>query len=94
MVKYSNISFHKILIKKYKLLAIQFGTIVEGFFKNVYHDHWGYIEVDIYALMDSLFLAAAILISFGGVIGKVSPLQIIVMTLVETIFYSINKGNK
>jgi ammonium transporter Rh len=73
--------------------AIQFGILVEGFFKNVYHDHWGYIKVDAFAFIDSLFLAAAILISFGGVIGKVSPLQIIVMTLLETVFYSVNKGS-
>ena len=43
--------------------------------------------------MDALFLAAAILISFGGIIGKVNPLQIIVMTLMGAIFYSLNKGD-
>ena len=66
---------------------------MEGFFKNLYHDNWGYIKVDLHTLMDALFLAAAVLISFGGVIGKVNPLQIIVMTLIETVFYSLNKGD-
>jgi len=42
-------------------------------------------------VMNSLFLVAAILISYGGVIGKTSPLQLIFMTFFETIFYSINK---
>jgi hypothetical protein len=43
------------------------------------------------AIIDGLFLVAAILISFGGVIGKASPLQLIVMMFFEAIFFSINK---
>jgi hypothetical protein len=43
-------------------------------------------------IMDSLFLVAAVLISFGAVIGKSSPLQLCVMMFFETIFYSINKA--
>lgn len=42
--------------------------------------------------VDGLFLVAAVLISYGGVIGKVSPLQLIVMTFIEAIFYSLNKA--
>jgi len=30
------------------------------------------------------------LISFGGVIGKLSPFQLLVMTIVELVFYSLN----
>ena len=38
------------------------------------------------------FAAAAVLISFGAVIGKVSRLQIFVMGVFEIIFYSINEN--
>ena len=72
-------------------IGIQWGILVEGFFKAVYHNSWVYVRVDIYSFMDSLFLVAAILISYGSVIGRLSPLQLIVMTLLETICYSINK---
>ena len=38
------------------------------------------------------FAAAAVLISFGAVIGKVSRLQIFVMGVFEIIFYSVNEN--
>jgi ammonium transporter Rh len=49
------------------------------------------VYIDMHALMESLFLAASVLISYGAVIGKTSPFQLVVMTFFETIFYSINK---
>ena len=40
--------------------------------------------------MNSEFCAGAVLITFGGVIGKISPLQMLVVTLVESVFYAFN----
>ena len=51
-----------------------------------------YIRIDVLTIMDSLFLVAAVLISFGAVIGKSSPLQLCVMMFFETILYSVNKS--
>lgn len=48
---------------------------------------WGPIEVHIPALMNGAFTAAALLISFGGIIGRVSPIQLIVLSLVHILFY-------
>jgi hypothetical protein len=42
-------------------------------------------------LIDGNFAAAAILISFGALIGKVGPVQVVVMVLLEVVFYSFNK---
>lgn len=74
------------------VLAIQWGILVDGFFGKWYNNEWGYIEIDLIKLIESLFLVASILISYGAVIGKVSPLQLVVMTFFEVIFYSINKS--
>jgi ammonium transporter Rh len=41
-------------------------------------------------LINSLFAIAALLITFGGVIGKVTPFQLLIMTIVEFVFYSFN----
>jgi ammonium transporter Rh len=74
------------------VLGILWGILVESFFEQAAHyGEWHYVEVDLPAVVDSLFLVAAILISYGGIIGKVSPLQLVFMAVVETIFYSINK---
>ena len=72
-------------------IGIQYGILVEGFFKNMYHGSWGYVKVDMYSFMDSLHQIATILISYGAVIGKVGSLQIIALTLLEGFFYALNK---
>ena len=46
---------------------------------------------DLDRMLVSDFAAAAVLISFGVVIGKTSPLQLIVMTLIEIVFYVVNE---
>merc|ERR1719240_61669 len=42
-------------------------------------------------LLNMNFAVAAVLISFGAVIGKMSPLQLLILTLIEPIFYCLNK---
>ncbi|CAB9497154.1 Ammonium transporter Rh type [Seminavis robusta] len=42
-------------------------------------------------LVDAEFAAATLLISFGAIIGRASPLQLIVMTLMQSFFYALNK---
>ena len=49
------------------------------------------VTVGIMALLRSNFAVAAFLISFGGLIGKVNPTQIVVLVLLETVFYCANK---
>ena len=49
------------------------------------------ITVDLMALLDANFAVAAFLISFGGLIGKVGPTQLVVITALESAAYSFNK---
>jgi hypothetical protein len=55
-------------------IGIQWGILCEGFCKKLYNTEddqsWGYIQVNLETIIESLFLCAAILISFGAVIGK------------------------
>ena len=37
------------------------------------------------------FAAAAVLITFGAVLGKTSPLQMIFISFLEIIFFSVNE---
>ena len=43
------------------------------------------------SLLTSDFACAAVLISFGAVLGKLSPLQLIIMSLFEIAVYSVNE---
>ena len=76
-------------------IAIQWGILVEGFCSKLYHTEgeksWGYIQVNLHTVLESLFVVATVLISYGAVIGKTSPLQLIVMTFIESFFYAVNK---
>ena len=38
------------------------------------------------------YAAAAVLVSFGAVIGKVNSLQLLTIALLETFFYAVNEG--
>jgi ammonium transporter Rh len=41
-------------------------------------------------MIDAMFGVATVLISFGALIGKVSPLQLMVMTTIELVLHSLN----
>ena len=43
------------------------------------------------SMLYSDFAAATVLISFGVVIGKTSPLQLIVMSLIEIVLFEVNE---
>jgi ammonium transporter Rh len=66
-------------------LGVEFALIVEGFMGR------GRLSLDFLALLNANFGVAAVLISFGGLIGKLSPMQIMVLTLVELTCYCANK---
>ena len=52
---------------------------------------WPYIDVDLATLLSADFATAAVLISFGVVLGKTTPLQLAVMTVLEVIIFVVNE---
>merc|ERR1711892_1292292 len=84
-------------------LAIEIFTLVYGFFhlhcENPQFEFgsgdcpslWPYIDVNLGTMISADFATAAVLISFGVVLGVTSPLQLIVMTVVETIIFVVNE---
>jgi len=85
-------------------IAIEVFTLVYGFFhlhcENPKYDEynsehcpnaWPYIDIDMGTLLSADFATAAVLISFGVVLGITSPLQLIVMTVIETCIFVVNE---
>lgn len=71
-------------------IIIQWSIIMHGFVS------WsvdGYHKIMLHAetLIKGDFAAGAVLISFGAVLGRVTPTQLFVMGVFEIIFYSINE---
>jgi len=52
---------------------------------------WGN-ALNLHNLIHSLFCAGSVMISMGAVLGKTSPSQLLLMTMMEVLFYWINFG--
>ncbi|KAK1171783.1 ammonium transporter Rh type A-like [Acipenser oxyrinchus oxyrinchus] len=68
-------------------LGLQWGILVQGF----WHLHHGKIEIDILKMINADFSTATVLISFGAVLGKTSPVQLLIMTILEITVFAINE---
>ncbi|XP_054641084.1 rh50-like protein isoform X1 [Dunckerocampus dactyliophorus] len=66
--------------------AIQWAIVIQGFFQ-FYHD--GKIHLGVINLLYAEFACAVVLISFGAVIGKTSPVQLLVMAFLEIPVFSV-----
>ena len=49
-----------------------------------------YIKIDMITVLEGGLAAASVLISFGVLIGKVNPFQLLALAFIETILFSIN----
>ena len=50
-----------------------------------------YVTFGYFSLMSGDFAAVAVLISFGAVLGILSPMQLTVMAIIEVVVYVINR---
>jgi len=71
-------------------MGMQWGIWVFHMFGNLAKWEYHSFPIDVKALLEGDFAVAAFLISFGGVIGKANPAQLLVLTLLEAVFYSAN----
>ena len=74
-------------------IGLQWAVFTDSFFAQILDtatSPWHYVDINIYSLLNALYCISAVLISFGALIGKISPFQLIVMTLLEIVFQSFN----
>ncbi|XP_035244899.1 rh50-like protein [Anguilla rostrata] len=68
--------------------AIQWAILVQGYFQ-FFSD--GKIRLGVINLLNAEFACAVVLISFGAVLGKTSPVQLLVMALLEVPVFSVTE---
>ncbi|XP_022346749.1 ammonium transporter Rh type B [Enhydra lutris kenyoni] len=68
--------------------ALQWSTLVQGFLHST---HGGRIHVGVQSMVNADFCAGAVLISFGAVLGRTGPAQLLLMALLETVLFGINE---
>ncbi|KAI6071707.1 Ammonium transporter Rh type A [Aix galericulata] len=67
--------------------GLQWGTLMQGF----WHMQDGKIHVDINSMINADFSTATALISFGAVLGKTSPVQMLILTILEITIFACNE---
>uniref|UniRef100_A0A4W5QJN4 Rh family B glycoprotein n=1 Tax=Hucho hucho TaxID=62062 RepID=A0A4W5QJN4_9TELE len=68
--------------------ALQWATLMQGFFHGM---HGGKIHVGIESMINADFCTGSVLISFGAVLGKTSPVQLLVMSVIEVTLFAVNE---
>uniref|UniRef100_A0A8D3DPG7 Ammonium transporter Rh type A n=1 Tax=Scophthalmus maximus TaxID=52904 RepID=A0A8D3DPG7_SCOMX len=68
--------------------GLQWGLLMQG----IWHLDDGKIKINIFKIINADFSTATVLISFGAVLGKTSPLQLLIMTVLEIAIFSINEN--
>lgn len=84
---FSSVSYNFIV----SAIAIQWSIIVGGFIVMVHHNSWNKMLLTTESLVKGDFAAGAVLISFGAVLGRITPTQLLVMCFLEIIFFAINE---
>ncbi|KFW95563.1 Ammonium transporter Rh type A, partial [Phalacrocorax carbo] len=67
--------------------GLQWGTLMQGF----WHMTEQKIQVDIKSMINADFSTATALISFGAVLGKTSPVQMLILTILEITIFACNE---
>lgn len=85
-------------LKRYSFSSVGINLLLAAFglqwgllLQNVWHMHEGKIRVSINSMINADFSTATVLISFGAILGKTSPVQLLIMTLLEITIFCINE---
>ncbi|EGD75033.1 rhesus-associated glycoprotein [Salpingoeca rosetta] len=72
--------------------ALQVSMLVVPFWHRVFAGGWVKIPLTLETLVTGDFGAATVLISMGAVLGRTSPLQLLVMVVIELFAYGFNEA--
>jgi len=73
-------------------LSLQWGILTVNFWNRVITGIWGVINITVVDLVNGDFAAGAVLISYGAIIGRVTPTQLLVMAIAEIAAYGLNNA--
>ncbi|RLN66270.1 hypothetical protein BBJ28_00023847 [Nothophytophthora sp. Chile5] len=73
------------------VMSLQWGIIMVTMAHQIGEGDYPTKIIDVPTLINADFAAGAVLISFGAVLGKITPTQLLWMTFFELIFYAINE---
>lgn len=84
---WSSVSYNMLV----SCLCIQWGILVDGFWRCALKGRWAAIPLAMPAAVTGDFTAATVLISFGGLLGRITPTQLLIMAFIEIPFFIFNE---
>merc|ERR1712165_485055 len=72
--------------------AIQWHMIWGGFCHMIFEDHFHKIGLSLTSILLADFASAAVLITMGALLGKVTPTQLLLIAFLEIIFFAVNEN--
>jgi len=72
-------------------LCIQWGILIDGFWRCALNGEWTAIPLAMPAAVQGDFTAATVIISFGVLLGRITPTQLLAMAFIETFFLIFNE---
>ena len=74
-------------------LVVQLYPLLQGFWHRVFHGHWEtvHIEINEKSFTGASYSVASMLIAFGGVLGKVGPFELLIMSMFGIVGYTLNE---
>jgi len=70
--------------------VIQWSLLINGYFVSIHEGEVGRSLLSILSLLEADFAVAAVLISFGAVLGVASPIQLVLMATFEVVAYNVS----
>jgi ammonium transporter Rh len=71
--------------------VIQWYQLCNGFWACAFTGAWSKIPLGVEQMVLSDFCAGAVLITFGVLLGKVNPSQMLFIAIIETVAFSLNE---
>ncbi|XP_053573643.1 ammonium transporter Rh type C-like [Bombina bombina] len=81
---FSSVGFNFLLAA----FGVQWAILMQGWFHTFQE---GKILIGVSSLINADFCVGSVCIAFGGVLGKVSPVQVLVMTLFQVTLFAVNE---
>lgn len=74
-------------------IVVQFYILIAAFWQRVFKGDWGgKILIQEKQFTRASYCVTCILVSFGGLLGKIGPLRLLIIALIGTIGYSLNQA--
>ena len=83
---WNSIAFNTLAI----VLSFQLSLFFNLIFENAFKESWKFGVLNFQTFIEAVFQSCCILVSLGGVLGKISHIQYLVLIICETILCSLN----